>query len=122
MEFVALAFERNTHPLVTEDLDRWQGTHCQALFIAVPDHRRLTQCVRAYGRDVPAVDTQLKSLCGEPLAQALPGYQKVQKQILADMPWVPLYNPVQYSSVNPRVTGMLVHLVWTYVYQDWKIK
>lgn len=74
------------------------------------------------GYKVPAVDTQLKSLRGQPLAQALPGYQKVQKQILADMPWVPLYNPVQYSFVNPCVTGMLVHPVWTYVYQDWKIK
>ncbi|WP_407543642.1 ABC transporter substrate-binding protein (plasmid) [Deinococcus radiomollis] len=34
------------------------------------------------GYKVPAVDTQLKSLRGEPLAQALPGYQKVQKQRL----------------------------------------
>jgi ABC-type transport system substrate-binding protein len=74
------------------------------------------------GYKVPAVDTQLKTLRGQPLAQALPGYQKVQKQILQDNPWVPLYNPVQYSFVNPRITGMLVHPVWTYVYQDWNLK
>ena len=59
---------------------------------------------------------------GLPLAQALPGYQKAQKALLADFPWVPLYNPVQYDFANPRVTGVAVHPVWNYVYQDWGVK
>ena len=70
----------------------------------------------------PAVDQQLQALRGQPLKQALPGYQKAQKQILADFPWVPLFNPVQYNFINPRLTGTDVHPVWAYVYQDWKVK
>lgn len=70
----------------------------------------------------PAVDQQLQALRGQPLKQALPGYQKVQKQILADFPWVPLYNPVQYNFINPRLTNTDLHPVWNYVYQDWKVK
>ena len=70
----------------------------------------------------PAFDAQLKKLRGLPLAQALPGYQKAQKALLADFPWVPLYNPVQYVFANPRVTGVAVHPVWNYVYQDWGVK
>ncbi len=70
----------------------------------------------------PAVDAQLVKLRGQPLKQAIPGYQKVQKEILADAPWVPLYNPIQYDFVNPRVTNVAVHPVWNYVYQDWQLK
>ncbi len=70
----------------------------------------------------PAVDQQLEALRGQPLKQALPGYQKVQKQILADFPWVPLYNTVQYNFINPRLTQTDLHPVWNYVYQDWKVK
>ena len=70
----------------------------------------------------PAFDAQLKKLRGLPLAQALPGYQKAQKELLADFPWVPLYNPVQYDFANPRVTGVAVHPVWNHVYQDWGVK
>ncbi|WP_420593863.1 ABC transporter substrate-binding protein [Deinococcus sp.] len=70
----------------------------------------------------PAVDKQLAGLRGLPLDQALPGYQKAQKEILADFPWVPLFNPVQYNFINPRLTNTDVHPVWAYVYQDWKIK
>lgn len=32
-------------------------------------------------------------------------YSKIQNQILADAPWVPLYNPVQYAIVQPWVKG-----------------
>lgn len=70
----------------------------------------------------PSVDAQLAKLRGLPLKQALPGYQKVQKQILADAPWVPLYNPVQYNFINPRITNTNVHPVWSYVYQDWRLR
>ena len=70
----------------------------------------------------PALDAQLRKLRGLPLAQALSGYQQAQKQVLADFPLVPMYNPVQYDFVNPRVTGVVVHPVWNYVYQDWGIK
>lgn len=32
-------------------------------------------------------------------------YSKIQNQILADAPWVPLYNPVEYAVVQPWVKG-----------------
>jgi ABC-type transport system substrate-binding protein len=70
----------------------------------------------------PATDAQLTKLRGEPLKKALPGYQKVQKEILGAFSWIPLFNPVQYNFVNPRVTNVAIHPVWSYVYQDWGLK
>lgn len=32
-------------------------------------------------------------------------YSKIQNEMLADAPWVPLYNPVEYSLVQPWVKG-----------------
>ncbi len=70
----------------------------------------------------PTVDADLTRLRSLPLKQAIPGYQKVQRQILKANSWVPLYNPVQYDFVNPRVTNVAVHPVWNYVFQDWQLK
>lgn len=70
----------------------------------------------------PATDAQLTKLRGQPLNKALPGYQVVQKQILSQFSWIPLFNPVQYNFVNPRVTSVAVHPVWGYVYQDWGLQ
>ncbi|WP_293911908.1 ABC transporter substrate-binding protein [Deinococcus sp.] len=69
----------------------------------------------------PDVDAQLAKLRGQPMDKAVAGYQKVQKQILADFAWAPLFNPVQYDFANPRVGGVAVHPVWNYVYQDWSV-
>ena len=70
----------------------------------------------------PATDAQLTKLRGQALKAALPGYQAVQKQILSDFSWIPLFNPVQYNFVNPRVTNVAVHPVWGNVYQDWGLQ
>ncbi|MFC4455324.1 ABC transporter substrate-binding protein [Deinococcus sonorensis] len=70
----------------------------------------------------PATDAQLTKLRGQPLKAALPGYQAVQKRILSDFTWIPLFNPVQYNFVNPRVKNVAIHPVWGYVYQDWGLQ
>ena len=46
-------------------------------------------------------------------------YQKIQKQILADHPIVPLYYTVAYDFVSPKVGGFYIHPVWHRVYADW---
>ena len=47
-------------------------------------------------------------------------YQKIQKRILSENPIVPLYYPVEYDFVSPKVGGFKVHPVWTgAVYANW---
>jgi oligopeptide transport system substrate-binding protein len=38
-------------------------------------------------------------------------YQKIQNEILADAPWVPLYNPVKYVIAQPWIKGYYIHPV-----------
>ena len=38
-------------------------------------------------------------------------YQKIQNEILADAPWVPLYNPVKYVIAQPWIKGFYIHPV-----------
>lgn len=64
----------------------------------------------------PAFDKIMSEARVLPLDQAIPMYQKAQKMLLADYPWVPLYFPVQYKFVNPRVQGFSIDPVWTF---DW---
>lgn len=50
-------------------------------------------------------------------------YQKIQRQILSDDPIVPLYYPVEYDFVSPKVGGFRVHPVWTgSLYAQWYLK
>lgn len=54
----------------------------------------------------PTVNKQLAeagSMLNGPARYAL--YSKIQNEILADVPWVPLYNPVQYAAVQPWLKG-----------------
>ena len=69
-----------------------------------------------------AVDTMLDQAQGLPLKASVAVYQKAQKQILSEYPWVPLFYPVQYDFVNPRITGFDHHPVWGFIYQNWKTK
>lgn len=69
-----------------------------------------------------AVDTLLDQAQGVPLKASVPMYQKAQKMILADYPWVPLYHPVVYDFVNPKIQNFSHHPVWGFLYQDWDLK
>jgi ABC-type transport system substrate-binding protein len=52
-------------------------------------------------------------------SQRLALYQKIQKQILADNPIVPLFNDKKTYFRNPDIEGTSLHPVWYQVYQDW---
>jgi ABC-type transport system substrate-binding protein len=45
-------------------------------------------------------------------------YQKIQNQVLADAPWVPLYTPVQFAVVQPWVKGFYMGPVLQDPFQD----
>ncbi|ULH17057.1 ABC transporter substrate-binding protein (plasmid) [Deinococcus sp. KNUC1210] len=66
------------------------------------------------------VDAMLDQAQGVPLKASVTIYQKAQKQILSEYPWVPLFYPVQYDFVNPRISGFDHHPVWGFIYQNWK--
>ncbi|WP_019587702.1 ABC transporter substrate-binding protein [Deinococcus apachensis] len=68
------------------------------------------------------VDRILDQAQGVNLAASVKLYQKAQKMILADYPWVPLYHPVQYDFVNPRIQNFERHPVWGLMYQNWSVK
>jgi ABC-type transport system substrate-binding protein len=68
----------------------------------------------------PTVDKELdQAMSMEDQSQRLALYQKIQKQILADDPIVPLWNEKKTYFRNPDVKGIHFHPVWYQVYQDW---
>jgi oligopeptide transport system substrate-binding protein len=68
----------------------------------------------------PTVDKELaRALSMEDENQRLALYQKIQKQILADNPIVPLFNDKKTYFRNPDIEGTSLHPVWYQVYQDW---
>jgi peptide/nickel transport system substrate-binding protein/oligopeptide transport system substrate-binding protein len=68
----------------------------------------------------PTVDKELaQALSMEDQSQRLALYQKIQKQILADNPIVPLFNDKKTYFRNPDLQGTELHPVWYQVYQDW---
>jgi oligopeptide transport system substrate-binding protein len=68
----------------------------------------------------PTVDQMLnQAITMEDQSQRLALYQKIQKQILADNPIVPLWNEKKTFFRNPDIQGTYLHPVWYQVYQDW---
>jgi ABC-type transport system substrate-binding protein len=68
----------------------------------------------------PTVDKELnQAITMEDQSQRLALYQKIQKQILADDPIVPLWNEKKTYFRNPDIQGIEFHPVWYQVYQDW---
>jgi peptide/nickel transport system substrate-binding protein/oligopeptide transport system substrate-binding protein len=61
------------------------------------------------------VDVQAAAAKGELDPQKrLADYQAVQKAIMADAPWVPIFHQDWYTMISPRVQGFSLHPVWTY--------
>jgi len=68
----------------------------------------------------PTVDKELaQAISMEDQSQRLALYQKIQKQILADNPIVPLWNDKQTYFTNPDIQGTYIDPVFLQVYQDW---
>jgi oligopeptide transport system substrate-binding protein len=65
----------------------------------------------------PMVDKGLdRAMTMEDQSQRLALYQKIQKQILADNPIVPLWNEKKTYFRNPDIQGIEFHPVWYQVY------
>lgn len=61
----------------------------------------------------PAVDTAAAAAKGMTDDTArIAAYQEIQRTIMADAPWVPLFSPERYHITTKRVGGMAVHPVW----------
>jgi peptide/nickel transport system substrate-binding protein/oligopeptide transport system substrate-binding protein len=68
----------------------------------------------------PTVDKELnQAITMEDQSQRLALYQKIQNQILADDPIVPLWNEKKTFFRDPDIQGAYLHPVWYQVYQDW---
>jgi oligopeptide transport system substrate-binding protein len=57
-----------------------------------------------------------------PGPQRLADYQAIQNDIMADAPWVPVYNQDWYTLVSKRVGGFEIHPVWLYSLRDVYVK
>jgi peptide/nickel transport system substrate-binding protein/oligopeptide transport system substrate-binding protein len=69
------------------------------------------------------VDAKAAAARAEPLGpQRVADYQAIQKLIMADAPWVPLYHQDWYTLVSKRVGGFQIHPVWLYSIRDVYIK
>lgn len=61
----------------------------------------------------PAVDTAAAAAKGmTDEAARTAAYREIQRTIMADAPWVPLFSPVRYHITSERVGGMAIHPVW----------
>jgi ABC-type transport system substrate-binding protein len=69
----------------------------------------------------PEVDEKLaRARYVQDAEERLTLYREIQKQILADHPWVPIFYHVNYYFVSPRVGGYVIHPVWGGgTYADW---
>jgi oligopeptide transport system substrate-binding protein len=65
------------------------------------------------------VDTQAAAARGEVDAtKRIADYQAIQKTIMADAPWVPLFYQDWYALKSKRVGGFEIHPVWLYSLRD----
>lgn len=68
----------------------------------------------------PKVDKELaQALTEQNHSKRIAMYQKIQKQILADHPWVPIYYQTSSYFTNPKLKGDPIHPVFYQVYQNW---
>jgi len=61
-------------------------------------------------KDVDALELKARGIT-DPKARLL-AYQEIEKKIMDEQPWVPLYNPVATLFVGQKVQGYTFHPVW----------
>lgn len=67
-----------------------------------------------------AVDALGNAARGNPnQTQRYHQYQQMERLVMADAPWVPLYNDVLWDARSPRVHGFYIHPVWPYIYEQY---
>jgi len=67
-----------------------------------------------------AVDRTLERSLALPLATAIPVYRRLQAQIFAAYPWIPLYYQELWYLVNPRLKGFGANPLWPMVFANWR--
>ncbi|HUY96224.1 MAG TPA: ABC transporter substrate-binding protein [Verrucomicrobiae bacterium] len=67
-----------------------------------------------------AVDRQLNASLGLSLAQSIPVYRRLQAQIFAAFPWIPLYYQELWYLVNPRIKGFGANPIWPMMFANWR--
>jgi peptide/nickel transport system substrate-binding protein len=69
------------------------------------------------------VDAKAAAARGEARGpQRVADYQAIQKSIMADAPWVPIFHQDWYTMVSKRVGGFSIHPVWFYSLRDVYVK
>jgi ABC-type transport system substrate-binding protein len=48
-------------------------------------------------------------------------YRRIERLIMADAPWVPLYADILYDFHGARVKGFFIHPVWPFVYDQYRL-
>ncbi len=66
-----------------------------------------------------AVDRVLNQSLALSLAAAIPVYHRLQAQILADYPWIPLYYQELWYLVSPTIRGFGANPLWPMVFANW---
>lgn len=67
------------------------------------------------------IDQTLSSSLALSLNGAIPVYRKLQTQILAEFPWIPLYYQTLYYFVNPKVSGFGANALYPFLFANWRI-
>jgi len=49
-------------------------------------------------------------------------YRTMERRVMADAPWVPLYDGVLYDFHGPRLAGFYIHPVWPFNYADYSLR
>ncbi len=49
-------------------------------------------------------------------------YRQMERLVMADAPWVPLYDGVLYDFHGPRLKGFFIHPVWPFIYADYTVQ
>lgn len=70
----------------------------------------------------PTIDRELQASLSLPLAKAIPVYRRVQKEILAAYPWIPLYYTNYWFLSNPHVQGFGANPVYPMLFASWRLK
>lgn len=68
-------------------------------------------------KDIDALEIKARGEVDAP--KRLQMYQEVEKQTMADQPWVPLYNPLNTDFISANLGGYFYHPVWQYEFDKW---
>jgi oligopeptide transport system substrate-binding protein len=69
----------------------------------------------------PAVDRALEASLSLPLSKAIPVYRRLQSEILASYPWIPLYYTNYWFLVNPAVRDFGSNPVFPMLFASWRL-